>query len=743
MSGVENAYTNFECKNCPLKSVQYRDETGDARDEACMCIAGYHARVGAYYRCHSYTGNPDGNPRVPDVFTCDPCIPGRGEFCPGGVFKRKKNRGTEDYFYVEDSSSVSGYRIKSDFQIFGGKDEDYEYVHAPKARCQIYGQSVIDNTCACPTGSQLDLKFAWKDEYYAGNVWNYHVVGIFTQDANSDKNFYFGYCKCLPGYHRDYQKNFWDPCKPCIKGNYCTYSCVDGVCTTVNATCPDGWQTAGVGSSNVNQCNVCPDTCRPGTFCGWRGFYIESQVYREACRPCPAGHMCPTGQGRPIPCPPGTHQPEEGKAACISCSPGNFSSMEGATSCQRCMAGKFSSVIPEGAPITGCNNCFPGKYSDSMGMPQCTACSGAAVYQPEYGKTSCEKCPPGYQNNTDLSTNADLGFRILSDVCSMCEAGKYSSGVARACEPCPKGTFNNYSGSTACSMCLGSTTTVAEGARSRDECKCVDGTFNVGNGVCTPCGVCMHNEYIVSECSATGSNVRCAVCEACSYVGYYALPQSMCNGQKKDARSDCSICTQESSCSLQTGSGRSGFYTLFKCYSGNISVDTTMCIGRNTYIDPLVFECTAGQYQDPFSQAGRQYSFEGDVSLNRNNTYLADVSVSTGSFKIYKTEDPLSPLQVARNSSTLGNAWPVIHVMPSVANKYPVSYRVFVDGVQVSLEDAPSKDVASSVDVVTISSGVWSYDGTSFFVAWMDGTISKAVVHPQASFVSKEFVLDF
>jgi hypothetical protein len=37
-------------------------------------------------------------------------------------------------------------------------------------------------------------------------------------------------------------------------------------------------------------------------------------------------------------------------------------------------------------------------------------------------------------------------------------------------------------------------------------------------------------------------------------------------------------------------------------------------------------------------------SHEGSVAdthLNRNNTYVADVSVSTGSFKIYKSEDPV------------------------------------------------------------------------------------------------------
>jgi hypothetical protein len=242
-------------------------------------------------------------------------------------------------------------------------------------------------------------------------------------------------------------------------------------------------------------------------------------------------------------CEKGTYQPQAGKTACTSCEPGKFSTAEGATSCIECLEGQFSSVVPVGSPITQCTQCLAGKYSDRKGMPQCTACSGSTIYQPGQGKTSCEKCPAGYKNKTDLAVNADRGFRDISEVCMICGVGKYSDGVAKACEDCPKGTFSSLPGSNACSMCIGNTTTSATGARSMGECACIDGKFDAGNGVCVPCGTCVHNEYVFSECSATGSDVKCAACEPCSSVGSYAPPQSMCKGFGKEARAACTACT--------------------------------------------------------------------------------------------------------------------------------------------------------------------------------------------------------
>jgi hypothetical protein len=198
---------------------------------------------------------------------------------------------------------------------------------------------------------------------------------------------------------------------------------------------------------------------------------------------------------------------------------------------------------------------------------------------------------------------------------------------------------------------------------------------------------------VLSQCLT--ADRKCAVCTACKDVGSYVLPESMCYGKSIEKEQACNQCKRKESCSPEASTGSDDFSVLFACYSGNISVDTSMCVKKAQYNDALSFSCKIGEYQDAFSQSALQYTFDGEVYLNRPNTYLADVSVAESSVKIYKTQDVATPLCVAVNSTTGGSAAPVIHILPSSANVYPVTFRVLMDGRQVALEEQPDDRFSS------------------------------------------------
>jgi hypothetical protein len=212
------------------------------------------------------------------------------------------------------------------------------------------------------------------------------------------------------------------------------------------------------------------------------------------------------------------------------------------------------------------------------------------------------------------------------------------------------------------------------------------------------------------------------------------MPQSMCQGSGTSGSQSCALCTQAQSCAKTSDT----YLTLFGCRTGNISFDTTICIMKSAYMNPLEDICEAGTYQDPFTRgraSSSEYMFSGDVFLNRDNTYLAEVSAS-GTVRIFRTQAQTSPFQVAMDPVTQGSpAPPVLLAEPVQAGIYPTSYRIAVDGKAAITVAAPVVEIPLTQlpGMRLISSGVWSVDGKAFFTVWMDGTISKAVVEPQVS----------
>jgi hypothetical protein len=216
----------------------------------------------------------------------------------------------------------------------------------------------------------------------------------------------------------------------------------------------------------------------------------------------------------------------------------------------------------------------------------------------------------------------------------------------------------------------------------------------------------------------------------------------MCNGLDQYGNQQCVRCKSESQC----GSGGS-FYTLFKCYSGEISVDTSVCADARMYKNLASFECQQGQYLDTSTYSDSVSStFWEMVFMSPNSSFVAEISPLDGNIMVHETSSSFKPfvksnklLEVSRDkgpgSSCASYSCTTFRYQASsgwVGSTYTFTHPMALDH-RVEEFFGPGKGTANRV-----ASGTWSVDGTSFFVVWMDGTISKAVVSPEAerSFVA-------
>ncbi len=308
---------------------------------------------------------------------------------------------------------------------------------------------------------------------------------------------------------------------------------------------------------------------------------------------CQAGKKCNGFNAAPDLCGKGTYSPG-GSSVCSSCDPGKYNDKVESSTCTECKKGTYSVPEQPGGPITECQPCHMGKYSSSDGASSCAACNVAGVYQSGEGGTTCTKCASGFENKTNpRSLSSNLGYTSESDVCQQCPDGKYSTGNGAPCRPCEIKTYNSAVGQTTCTPCIGSLTTLSKGSTSVSSCVCPEDMFHEGSGKCTPCGSCLPNEYVKTQCGST-SDVQCEVCQSCNAKNHYVIPGSMCNGNggPSEAEQPCAQCKLSQGCSEST---TDNFQTLYNCYSGTVSSDTTVCMATAT--DPLKAICERGEYQ--------------------------------------------------------------------------------------------------------------------------------------------------
>lgn len=208
--------------------------------------------------------------------------------------------------------------------------------------------------------------------------------------------------------------------------------------------CPNGWSSSG----GAHWCYKCNE-CQPGHI-------LTSDCH---CETCPAGK---TQSGTTCEaCPAGKYS-LEGASVCTECMPGRYSDTEGTgIACRACSCPAGQQITsasknghadrtacyqilcepcPKGYaqndlnPRAECIECGPHRYSEFIGTLTCTPCDVV--------------CPSGYTRRT-------LGKKKLDECepCSECSKGQFCSDVDRIERPCPRGTYQNQTGQTACNIC--------------------------------------------------------------------------------------------------------------------------------------------------------------------------------------------------------------------------------------------------------------------------------------------------
>eukprot|EP00752_Nemacystus_decipiens_P010330 g9202.t1 len=333
-----------------------------------------------------------------------------------------------------------------------------------------------------------------------------------------------------------------DSCSVCQAGFYCGSNETSYVDMLTGA---GSWDLA---SSSAGM-------CFNGTFCA-AGMTRAPDLARDAC---PTGHVCPAGAASPVSCQSGTYNPHTGmddlEDDCLV-SPEGYYTIEASTNMTGiCAPGYYcppGSTGPEQVPCperyyrnrTGagsqddCAYCVSGGYCPSgstepIDCPRGYYCVHG-VSEPEpcplgtYGNTTglrkitdCKSCDPGsYCDQRGLTNPAgpcDPGYYCLdgsytsapnapgsplsiedTDIGGLCPAGGYCPIGSSYQQPCPSGTYNNFSGA----------------ADPADCSNCPPGFYCSGTSNPEPTGGCSPGHYCTG-----GANTST---QFMTQIGYYA-----------------------------------------------------------------------------------------------------------------------------------------------------------------------------------------------------------------------------
>jgi len=214
-----------------------------------------------------------------------------------------------------------------------------------------------------------------------------------------------------------------------------------------------------VNGSHEYDPSMTTDTWVPGCFdCGRGEFKNDSNAVM--CTRCPPGkisglHMlecddCPAGSTtfedfwRCDGCHQGTHAPTAGSAYCAPCPAGTMSENNFTISLR---------------PITACIPCPVGQAAHALKLGHmCTNCH-APSFAHKTGALTCQVCNRGSVENASEATGCTMCAAGTYQSrharhCIECSAGQYSKQAQRdGCDMCPAGTFVATPASTACTVC--------------------------------------------------------------------------------------------------------------------------------------------------------------------------------------------------------------------------------------------------------------------------------------------------
>jgi len=392
-------------------------------------------------------------------------------------------------------------------------------------------------------------------------------------------------CEWCPAGHECEATGLTAPA-PCAQGHYCEDQTDMGATPTAewlaaNAgppedvetnklPCPAGYYGPSEGRSREDECMTCPGgyyclgpvngglgraevdgPCEAGYLCA--GAAAASAPERAdganaatTSGPCPAGHYCPAATAYPVPCPPGTWQPETGQSECDPCPlgkychiPGLHGEIEDLPKCEKgyhCILGANSSMPTDGLTGRPCREKYFCLYGVEAECPE-------GYYNNRPGRERCDPCPAGYYCPTATETPIPCGDGRYcperSGAGLPCAAGTYTDTsvygleTAEQCSPCARGSYCLGGGGDAVGLCQAgsfciSGATASSAAEAGWDESSADSWDEVANGI-VPCPAgfyCEAGAVIPSPCPdgtystlGSGSEASCSSCDA----GHYCL----------------------------------------------------------------------------------------------------------------------------------------------------------------------------------------------------------------------------
>ena len=492
--------------------------------------------------------------------------------CPPGTYASERGMATCDIcpagsYCIEGAIEVTGYCQAGFYCPAGSSATDQEPCPAGTFRNHSGATAASDcGTCPegyycpmgspepllCPEGNFCPCGVGIPIPCPIGTIGR--AVGLISQEE----------CEaCPPGQYCD-RPGLSNPAGLCSPGYYCTLgsytstppflgpphtdssSEIGGICpprgycepgSSEPTPCPPGTYLNETGKASVNDCLM----CTPGWFCNGTasagpvglcepGYYCPGGAENATQVEAPIGHYTGYGDSQPIPCPPGTYNPETAQPECRPCEEGYYCPALGNINITICPAGFYcaqGTAIPKACPagrfsedeglthISECELCTAGSYCASQGLTAptglCTGgyyCSGGEVFPNPINTTStggpcpagyycppgsahAEACPSGtYQPGTRKSSSA---------ACLPCSAGKYCSGEGKTQEsgPCSPGYY----------------CTIGASISNPDD--------GVTGDICPPGYECPEGSYLPMVCLAgTYAGIGSPACLDCS-PGYY------------------------------------------------------------------------------------------------------------------------------------------------------------------------------------------------------------------------------
>ncbi len=473
-------YGNYSYGTC-----SYTTWTNSGGGHSYSCNAGYYLSNGQCLACG-----------------------GNGYYCPGDNTRKSVTAGY--YSTGGDANTRTGQsQCTSPSYCTGG----VKYSCPPPNNDKVHTYNG-PNILRAPTGATaatqcyLDNSLAdtWTFEYQYHGFWRSDGKCYYSASTNIYNNCEYPkrFTECNAGYFIDNSipmaSDFSNTCTPCSAGTYTT-------------------AVGNIGSDVADGSYTYATSC---TACG-AGTYQDASA-ATSCKNCPNGYTDnkTTGQSKIEGCQ-------------IAVAGGKYLTTKNTTTTASCSAGTARGAhnVAYGS-TSSCDKCGAGTYAPAAAA-SCTACSGAAEYQPNAGASSCIGIPHGYvkasnSTVTPITITCPAGQFMWhwssangKTTCEACHAGYYCPGGTNIYGSGSVGSPNS-AGVVTIYGCPSPYTAGGKGLSAQSQCKKTCGNSGVSNGYIpanagavtypSDCAYNAANTVCNSGFNLTSSYVCAAMCAA-------------------------------------------------------------------------------------------------------------------------------------------------------------------------------------------------------------------------------------